>query len=172
MKILKEIFAVGVNLVKWVVLLMLLLVGLCCCRSQQRVVTVESKTEVAVHDTVERIREVYVRDSLESHTQRNEVVRDSMAPVLDSLNRVIGWERWHYREVYKESDTKQKALQAELDKLKQKRDSVVYREKPVPYAVTEYVNELKWWQEVLMWIGGLGVVGILITVIGVWKQYR
>lgn len=86
---------------------------------------------------------------------------DSVAPILDSLNRVIGWDRYHFRETTKMNNLEMKKLRMENDSLKSvKRDSV---EKQIPYPVekiVEVVKPLAWWQSALMWWGVIASVAI------------
>lgn len=77
---------------------------------------------------------------------------DSIAPILDSLNRVIGWDRYHFRELTKKDSREIERLQAVIDSLRAvKRDSV---DRPVPYPVE---RELTRWEQVKMDAGGFAL---------------
>lgn len=80
---------------------------------------------------------------------------DSIAPILDSLNRVIGWDRYHFREVTKKDSREIQRLQSLVDSLKSvKRDSV---DRPVPYPVE---RELTKWERAKMDFGGFALGGL------------
>lgn len=88
---------------------------------------------------------------------------DSIAPILDSLNRVIGWDRYHFRESTKKDERELKQLQAQVDSLKAvKIDSVKVS---VPYPVE---RELTRWEKVKMDAGGIAIgagTALLVAVI-------
>lgn len=66
-------------------------------------------------DTLRMVERVYEAD----------FCYDSIAPILDSLNRVIGWDRYHFRELTKKDSREIERLQAVIDSLRAvKRDSV------------------------------------------------
>lgn len=89
-------------------------------------------------DTVRIIERVYESDSR----------FDSIAPILDSLNRVIGWDRYHFRKVTKLDARLLEHLQSLVDSLRAVRqDSVSV---PVPYPVEKKVcveKKLSTWQQ-------------------------
>lgn len=93
---------------------------------------------------------------------------DSVAPILDSLNRVIGWDRYHFRETTKINDREMERLRAENDSLKAvKRDSV---ERMVPYPVERPLTS---WEQTKMdfggmAIGGLMALGLVVIAFAVW----
>lgn len=111
------------------------------------------KTDTVTHyinntDSVTVIERVY-----ESDTRY-----DSIAPILDSLNRVIGWDRYHFRESTKKDSREMQRMQALVDSLKAvKRDSV---EKPVPYPVE---RELSRWERTKMDFGGMAIGALIIA---------
>ena len=96
---------------------------------------------------------------------------DSVAPILDSLNRVIGWDRYHFREVTKKDSREIRRLQSLVDSLKSSRvDSV---EKPVPYPVERPLTK---WEQTKMDFGGfaLGGVAVVLCIAVAWliKKFR
>lgn len=111
------------------------------------------KTDTVTHyinntDSVTVIERVY-----ESDTRY-----DSIAPILDSLNRVIGWDRYHFRESTKKDSREMQRMQALVDSLKAvKRDSV---EKPVLYPVE---RELSRWERAKMDFGGMAIGALVIA---------
>lgn len=88
---------------------------------------------------------------------------DSIAPILDSLNRVIGWDRYHFRETTKMDSREIQRLQSLVDSLRAvKRDSV---DRPVPYPVE---RELTRWEKTKMDAGGIAIgagTALLVAVI-------
>lgn len=124
------------------------------------------KTDTVTHyinntDSVTVIERVY-----ESDTRY-----DSIAPILDSLNRVIGWDRYHFRESTKKDSREMQRMQALVDSLKAvKRDSV---EKPVPYPVE---RELSRWERTKMDFGGMAigalVIALCVAVAWLIKKFR
>lgn len=124
------------------------------------------KTDAVTHhinntDSVTVIERVY-----ESDTRY-----DSIAPILDSLNRVIGWDRYHFRESTKKDSREMQRMQALVDSLKAvKRDSV---EKPVPYPVE---RELSRWERTKMDFGGMAigalVIALCVAVAWLIKKFR
>lgn len=85
---------------------------------------------------------------------------DSVAPILDSLNRVIGWDRYHFRETTKINNREIERLRAENDSLKAvKRDSV---EKLVPYPVERTLSK---WEQTKMDFGGMAFGGVATLII-------
>lgn len=88
---------------------------------------------------------------------------DSIAPILDSLNRVIGWDRYHFRESTKKDSREIQRLQSLVDSLRAvKRDSV---DRPVPYLVE---RELTRWEKMKMDAGGFAIgagTALLVAVI-------
>ncbi len=98
------------------------------------------------------------------HVYESDTRYDSVAPILDSLNRVIGWDRYHFRESTKKDSREMQRLQSLVDSLKSTRaDSV---EKQVPYPVEKTVKverPLSWLQKTMIALGwafvGLCVFG-------------
>lgn len=93
---------------------------------------------------------------------------DSVAPILDSLNRVIGWDRYHFRENTKINNREIERLRAENDSLKAvKRDSV---ENLVPYPVGRTLSK---WEQIKMDFGGMAIGGaatliIVVVALAIW----
>lgn len=142
------------------IILIVALVALCGC-TRKIYVPVENtamRTDTVRHyltstDSVTVVERIY-----ESDTRY-----DSIAPILDSLNRVIGWDRYHFRESTKKDERELKQLQAQVDSLKAvKIDSVKVS---VPYPVE---RELTRWEKVKMDAGGIAIgagTALLVAVI-------
>lgn len=112
-------------------------------------------------------------DTLTRYVTRTDTVRqtervfesdtrwDSIAPVLDSLNRVIGWERWHYRERISAGDKEAFRLSAIIDSLRAvKADSI---REPVPYPVEKKLT--RWERTKVDW-GGYALGAVALAVLG------
>lgn len=76
-------------------LLILLTVSLNSCRSCQQT---ESSSVSLASDTVREIRTVYVTRNLSDSVRSSVSIRDSVAPRIDSLGRVVGFDSWHFRD--------------------------------------------------------------------------
>lgn len=84
---------------------------------------------------------------------------DSVAPILDSLNRVIGWDRYHFRESTKKDSREIERLRSLVDSLRSARvDSMV---KQVPYPVERTLSR---WEQTKMDLGGIAIGGFAIAV--------
>lgn len=138
-----------------VVAALLLLVTMCGC-ARKVYVPVESttvRTDTVTHyfnstDSVTVIEHVYETDTR----------YDSIAPILDSLNRVIGWDRWHFRESTKMNDREINRLQSLVDSLRAVRmDSV---DRPVPYPVERSLSR---WEQTKLDVGGMAIGAIVIA---------
>ena len=69
-------------------------------------------------DTVERVLQLTHRDTVRERIEVYNTKYDSVAPILDSLNSVIGYERWHFHEIRSLDERKEARMQAEIDSLK------------------------------------------------------
>lgn len=143
--------------------LLAVLLLLCSCRTVREYVPLE--TVIYRTDTLWEVKTVYIHDSDATHTSERVSERDSIAPILDSLQRVIGWERWHWMETVRESTAEKARLLAVIDSLERCRSDSIDR--PVPYPVTEYVevNRLHWWQSALMWLGGIATLVLVLLLL-------
>lgn len=124
------------------------------------------KVYVPVENTVLRTDTVYkVKLHTDSVTVTERVYEsdaryDSIAPILDSLNRVIGWDRYHFRENTKKDSREIDRLRAQVDSLKAARvDSV---EKQIPYPVEKPLTK---WERAKLDVGGmaLGTLGAVVV---------
>lgn len=117
---------------------------------------------LTVNDTAVSFERVY-----ESDTRY-----DSVAPILDSLNRVIGWNRYHFRERTKMADTERKRLMSVIDSLRAVHVDTVYKERQIPVEVErvkEVARPLCWWQRALQWIGA-AALAVMVVAVGVrWR---
>ncbi len=141
-------------------LLCLVVSSLTSC-SRKVYVPVESVKETRVTDTVTRYRTVTVSDTLLQHVYEQDLRYDSVAPVLDSLNRVIGWERWHFRERTRTSEAERQRLMAVNDSLRRVRADTVRIDRPVPYEVPRKLTAWQRFRINAFWwlVGAVAVAG-------------
>lgn len=140
-------FALSATVTAFIFLCLLFLSGGCTRKVYVPVERVVAHTDTLYQsrlrvDTLRMVERVYEADFR----------YDSIAPILDSLNRVIGWDRYHFRELTKKDSREIERLQAVIDSLRAvKRDSV---DRPVPYPVE---RELTRWEQVKMDAGGFAL---------------
>lgn len=144
----------------WLALIVAVMLALALTSCTKRVyVPVENtvlRTDTVTHyinstDSVTVIERVY-----ESDTRY-----DSIAPILDSLNRVIGWDRYHFRESTKKDSREMQRLQSLVDSLRAvKQDSI---DRPVLYPVE---RKLTRWEQTKMDFGGLFLGGLIAVTVG------
>lgn len=127
--------------------------------SRKVYIPVESVRETRVTDTVTRYKTVTVSDTLLQHVYEQDLRYDSIAPILDSLHNVIGWERWHFRERTRTSEAERQHLMAVNDSLRRVRADTVRIDRPVPYEVP---RKLTAWQRfrinAFWWLVGAAAV--------------
>lgn len=103
------------------------------------------------------------------HVYESDARYDSIAPILDSLGRVIGFDRWHFRQTIQNNSREMQRLQSLVDSLRAvKNDSI---EKRVPYPVE---RKLTRWEQAKMDFGGIAIggVAIVICIAVVWLASR
>ena len=104
------------------------------------------------------------------HVYEADTRYDSIAPILDSLNHVIGWDRYHFRESTKKDSRETERLRAMVDSLRAvKRDSV---DRPVPYPVERPLTK---WERTKMDFGGMflgGLIAVVVSAVIVWIVKR
>lgn len=132
-----------------------------------RRVYVPAQTVSVRTDTVVRVVDRLLTDTVSIRSEVYVLQQDSVAPIVDSLNRVIGWERWHWRERSSIDERERARLVAQIDSLRQVTADSVYVDRPVPYEVVREVpRPYPWWAKALM---AFGVVSIAV---GVWLTAR
>lgn len=143
-------------------LALLVLIGVMClfcgCNTTKYV---PAERVVIRSDTVTRY--IHQRDSVKvfERIYESDSRYDSIAPILDSLNRVIGWDRYHFHETTKKDESEILRLQSVIDSLMAvKTDSV---DRLVPYPVE---RELTSWEKMKMDFGGMAIGGLGACVIG------
>lgn len=138
-------------IVAFVLSLLVCFVITCCvgCKPHKEVVTeyVEQPVVVTQEHHTESVRVDIVRDTIHQ--------RDSIYHYINGDTTII--ERWHYytnnnQQVRVDTLVKVDSVQVPVE---------VVRVKEV--AKVEEVNRLKWWQRLLMGIGGLALIAVGIT---------
>ena len=97
---------------------------------------------------------------------------DSIAPILDSLNRVIGWDRYHFRGRTKMMEAECQRLMAVIDSLRNVKADTVREKIRVPYPVE---RKLTRWERTKMELGGWAFGALIIAVVAVfimWLIYK
>lgn len=153
---------------KYRIKLILALGPLLCGCTTVREVPVETVIERT--DTVERVRVIHEIDSVRVFESETREVRDSVAPILDSLQNLIGWERWHWESTVRYLERDNTRLLATIDSLRQAATDKEVREKPVRVTETVEANRLRWWQTALCWVGSAALTALLGMVI--WRVRR
>lgn len=128
----------------------------------KRVVPMIEERIIERTDTIIERVETIVTDTVRETVKETVIRYDSVAPILDSLNRVIGYDRWHFRERESVSDRERARLLALVDSLQSK--SVEQETKMIPYpveVVKEVEKPLAWWQATLIWIGAAALCLLL-----------
>ncbi len=95
---------------------------------------------------------------------------DSIAPILDSLNRVIGWDRYHFRSNTKMMEAECQRLMAVIDSLRNVKSDTVREKVRVPYPVE---RKLTRWERTKMELGGWAFGALIVAVIAVlWLIFK
>lgn len=147
-------------------ILILLLSGSCT-----KTIYIPLESSTLRTDTVERIVHCISTDTIREKEYVTDTRYDSVAPILDSLNRVIGWDRYHFRESAKMSDRGRATLLARIDSLKQSHTDSVYIEKPVPVEkIVEVARNRSWWETTLLWAGALTLLAVIVAAFVRWMK--
>lgn len=153
----------GIVLAYAVGLVVCLIIGLCVgcspARPEVRYLT-ETSVEI-VRDTVLDVRTLTLRDTVRIERERYEERRDSVAPILDSLDRMIGLERWHWQTVYESSSEERARYESQLDSLRAVIATATATREPYPVEVPVEFNRLYWWQKFLMTVGTIAMAALL-----------
>lgn len=109
-------------------------------------------------DTVIKVEHILERDTVRESERIYIERRDSIAPILDSLGRMIGQDRWHIIHERNESSRELSRLRAALDSLTAVKSEQTLIREPYPVVQVQEVNRLKWWQKILQ---GVGVICLI-----------
>lgn len=110
-------------------------------------------------DTVVQIRREVSRDTVRISERVVAEVRDSIAPVVDSMGRVVAWDRWHWRTLSADKDNHTASVANVNDSTKSGRTLI-------RQSVVTKATPVAWWQKALMWVG----VGAICY--AMWRGYR
>ena len=128
--------------------------------------------EKHVRHTDTLTRHITVTDSVTvmEHVYESDTRYDSVAPILDSLNRVIGYDRYHFRDRTKMDELRIAGMQHEIDSLRNVKADTVREKIPVPYPVE---RELTRWERTKMELGGWAFGSLVVAVIAVvWLIFK
>lgn len=139
--------------------ILLLLFAFCACRTQRQTVT-----EYVYVERTDSLKHLSSRiDSLLKESTKRDSIheKDSVAVVIKGDTVMI--DRWHT--IYKESSnfSNQKEKEIIHDTIYQTHTE--YINNYIDKEVIVEVNRLHWWQKALMWIGGIGILGIIALII-------
>ncbi len=138
---------------------LVLALALCGCTTT-KYVPVERVTHHT--DTVTRSMRATDTLTLIERIYESDTRYDSVAPILDSLNRVIGWDRYHFRETTKKDGREIRRLQSLVDSLRAvKADSIRV---PQPYPVE---RKLTAWEQVKQGAGGWALAAVAVLAVAV-----
>ena len=146
--------------------LSIVLLLLACAGCSPKVVTRERT--VTLTDTVTEYIALTDTLRLTERVYESDVRYDSIAPILDSLNRVIGWDRWHYRESTKKDEREMARLRAVVDSFYRASRDTVREFVPQPYPVEKIVKVEKprsWWLIGLAAAGGIVLLIVIVAVL-------
>ncbi|MDE6272911.1 MAG: hypothetical protein K2M31_07885 [Muribaculaceae bacterium] len=151
------------------ILIILLLLG--GCRSvRTEYIPVEST--VVRTDTIHHTRNVIERDTVIRIERIAESRLDSIAPILDSIGRMIGFDRWHIIDRSASLQESNSRLLAVIDSLKSQGVRSEVKLKPYPVEKIVEINRLYWWQKALMGVGIVAGIGICIAVVWMIKIHK
>lgn len=81
--------------------------------ASKKVVVLPSESVEAIYDTTIMNHTKLLHDSIYVYRDREVIVRDSVAPIIDSENRVTGIDRYHFIKI-RENDTEYRKQQESL----------------------------------------------------------
>lgn len=154
----------------WFIIAILATLLACSCTTT-RYVPVESVR--MQRDTIRQTQLVEVRDTIRERIETTDTRYDSIAPILDSLGRVVGLDRWHFRQVARTNDTERRTLLARIDSLQKSREIRDTIREPYPVeTVREVARKQTWWQTSLQCLGASALLALLACAVWKVKQKR
>lgn len=145
-----------------IIIIALLLVATSCAKK----IYVPTETHTVRTDTVYQVKVRNDTLTVKERVYEADNRYDSIAPILDSLNRVVGWDRYHFREVTKLADRDMRRLLTVIDSLRQAKADTVCKEIPIPVEVVRETRKpLHWWQSALMWCGAAGLLALMLLIL-------
>lgn len=131
-------------------ILIILSVSVTSCRSCPQA---DGSSVTLASDTVREIRTVYVTRNLSDSVSSAVSIRDSVAPRLDSLGRVVGFDSWHFRDrtLFSRQSRNEESLTADT----------VWRDRVRTRTVTKTVNRPA---KTPVWVAVLACFGVAFVV--------
>lgn len=116
-------------------------------------------------DTVHHTEHIVERDTVTRIERIAETRLDSIAPILDSSGRMIGYDRWHVIDRSSALQESNNRLTAIVDSLKQRGVSTEKIREPYPVE-----RKLTKWEKMKMDIGGIaiGVLAVILCIAVLW----
>lgn len=156
----KETISEWGALLAWIALMLVILSALLLSGGCTRKVYVPVENTVLRTDTVYRSQLRVDSVKLIEHVYETDTRYDSIVPILDSLNNVIGWDRYHFRETTKMNNREIARLQSLVDSLRAVRQDTVIKQ--VPYPVE---RELTKWEQTKQDVGGMAIGALAIAIV-------
>ncbi|MDE6235822.1 MAG: hypothetical protein K2M56_08745 [Muribaculaceae bacterium] len=151
-------------------LILLIILSLGGCSSVKRKYIPMESTVIRT-DTVHHTQRLIERDTVTILEHILEQRTDSVAPILDSLGRMVGYDHWRIIDRSASLSVENVRLRAQLDSIKQQGTVAEKDREPYPVEVPVETNVLRWWQKALMGIGITGLITIGL-IIAVWIRRR
>ncbi|MBD5294846.1 MAG: hypothetical protein HDS25_00800 [Bacteroides sp.] len=151
-------------------LILLIILSLGGCSSIKREYIPMEYTVIRT-DTVLHTQRLIERDTVKILERIIEQRTDSVAPILDSLGRMVGFDRWHIIDRSASLNETNSRLRAENDSLRAQGVINEASRTPYPVEVPVVTNVLHWWQKALIRIGITGLITIGL-IIAVWIRRR
>lgn len=149
-------------------LISLLCLALSGCRTQKQIqyVPIESSYNSIEKDSLTQLIQTLLEHNITTKENERISIKETNTYTLnengDTVKIIIEKET----DSSKEIQTLEKYYLAIIDSISKTKVRVDSIDRPIPYPVTEYVevNLLYWWQKALMWIGGIGIIGMIVYI--------
>lgn len=135
----------------------------CTCTTTKYVTVPEYHT-----DTLYKARKDSIKWNIYTHIKDSVSLRDSVVLKVNDKGEVVGKDTWHWRERYRNEKDSTDYYKSKADSaLNSRRDSI-----RVPYPVTKEVikHDMYAYQKFFMWVGIIGISGIIAYCI--WRIKR
>lgn len=139
----------------WLAVMIVMTLALLLSGGCARTVYVPQERVVSRTDTVTRYLTVTDTAMSVVRVYESDTRYDSIAPILDSLNRVTGWDRYHFRERTKMDEREKSRMQAVIDSLRNVRADTVTERIPCPVE-----RKLTRWEQTKQDVGGMAIGGL------------
>lgn len=136
------------------------------CRSV-RYVTLDK--EKLLTDTIIVEKEQVRHDSLIIQQLTSVERRDSVAPIIDSLNRVVGLEKWHFEKVSDFNNSERRILMSRIDSLRRIKEKIIEIDRPVEVEKIVEIERKRTMLENFILMSGL--ISIIVCGIRIFRKY-